>query len=109
MNRRQLLYGGSIGMASGVVAKAGTMASPAEDEQPKHRPLDLSNYQPTSMLHVRETRVERARYPVIDIHTHVTEAKNEVNGVPLGSERDFHATPTELIPIMDRKDIRSMV
>ena len=32
---------------------------------------DLSDYQPTSMLHVRETRVERALYPVIDCpHPH---------------------------------------
>jgi predicted TIM-barrel fold metal-dependent hydrolase len=61
------------------------------------------------MLHARETRIERARYPVIDVHTHITESSKSINGVDLGAERDFHATPGELIAVMDRKNIRSMV
>jgi predicted TIM-barrel fold metal-dependent hydrolase len=109
MNRRQLLYGAGIGLASGVAAHAGVMASTSDDEQPKHKVLDLPNYQPASMLHVRETHVARARYPVIDIHTHITESSKEVNGVPMTGERNFYATPDELIQVMDRKNIRSMV
>jgi hypothetical protein len=31
-----------------------------------HKVLDLPDNQPKSMLQSRETRVERARYPVID-------------------------------------------
>ena len=61
MNRRQLLYGTGIGLVSGVVASAGVKASSTNDEQPKPRTLNLPDYQPTSMLHARETRVERAR------------------------------------------------
>jgi len=109
MNRRQLLYGTGIGLVSGAVARAGVKASSMNDEQTKPQILNLPDYQPTSMLHARETRVERARYPVIDIHTHITVSTKEVNGVPLAAERDFLGTPHELIAVMDRKNIRSMV
>ena len=34
--------------------------------------LDISRYQPKSMLHVPETKVPRSRFPVIDFHTHLT-------------------------------------
>lgn len=109
MNRRQLLYGTGMGLVSGVAVRAGVKPSPRDDEQPKPAMLNLPDYQPTSMLHARETRVERARFPVIDIHTHITESSKSINGVDLGAERNFHATPGELIAVMDRKNIRSMV
>jgi predicted TIM-barrel fold metal-dependent hydrolase len=109
MNRRQLLYGTGMGLVSGVAAHAGVKPSPRDDEQPKPAMLNLPDYQPTSMLHTRQTRVERARFPVIDIHTHITESSKSVNGVDLGAERDFHAAPGELIAGMERKNIRSMV
>jgi predicted TIM-barrel fold metal-dependent hydrolase len=109
MNRRQLLYGTSLGLISGVVAHAGARETATNDEQPKPKTLDLPDYQPTSMLEVRETHVEQARYPVIDIHTHITECSKEVNGVCLAAEHNFHAAPEELITVMNRKDIRSMV
>lgn len=109
MNRRQLLYGTGMGLVSGVAARAGVNASPGDDEQSKPAVLNLPDYQPTSMLHTRETRVERARFAVIDIHTHITESSKSINGVDLGAERNFHATPGELIAVMNRKNIRSMV
>jgi predicted TIM-barrel fold metal-dependent hydrolase len=109
MNRRQLLYGTGMGLVTGVAARAGVKASPGNDERLKPATLNLPDYQPTSMLHARETRVERARFPVIDVHTHITESSKSINGVDLGAERDFHATPGELLAVMDRKNIRSMV
>jgi len=109
MNRRQLFQGAGIGLACGVVSQVEALASTASAETPKAGTLALSDYQPRSMLHVRETRVERARYPVIDIHTHITVSSKEVNGVPLAAERDFLGTPEELIAVMDRKNIQSMV
>jgi predicted TIM-barrel fold metal-dependent hydrolase len=109
MNRRQLLYGTSIGLMSGAVARATGIVPNTKEEQPKPAVLNLPDYQPTSMLQVRESRVERSRYPVIDIHTHVTVSSNEVAGVSLASERNFLGTPEELIAVMDRKNIRSLV
>ena len=34
--------------------------------------ITLEEFEPKSMLHVPESHVDRARFPVIDIHTHVT-------------------------------------
>lgn len=39
--------------------------------KPEARPLALSDFQPKSMLVVPEHKIERARFPIIDVHTHV--------------------------------------
>jgi predicted TIM-barrel fold metal-dependent hydrolase len=109
MNRRQLFSGAAAGLAASVVAHGGESAFANREEQSKPERLSLSDYQPTSMLHTRETRVERALYPVIDVHTHITESSKSANGVELAAERNVYATASELIPVMDRKNIRSMV
>src|SRR5581483_9544331 len=62
-----------------------------------------------SMLHVRETRIERSRYPAIDIHTHISVAKKSEKGVELSAERKYLGTPQELLAVMDRKNLRAMV
>lgn len=109
MNRRQLLYGTGLGLVSGVVARAGVSAAPPVEEHPKPQVLDLPDYQPVSMLHVRETVVEKPRYPVIDFHTHITFSAKGEKGVPMVAERRFAATPEELLAVMDSKNIHSMV
>jgi len=45
-----------------------------------------ADFQPKSMLHVPETKVPRSRYPVIDIHTHLSIRAKSVNGVGLGKK-----------------------
>ncbi|MCS6951858.1 MAG: amidohydrolase family protein [Bryobacterales bacterium] len=75
----------------------------------KGRPLDLSEYQPRSMLRVPEHIIEKPRFPVIDIHTHLSWAAKSDKGVPLTEERRYPAEPEELLPIMDRRNIRAMV
>ena len=72
-------------------------------------PLPLSQYEPTSMLHVRETRVERARYAAIDIHTHISVSKKSEKGVAVAAARQFLGTPHELLTVMERKNLRAMV
>lgn len=109
MNRRQVLYGTGLGLAAGIAAHAGIEAPPSNEEQTRPGALKLADYRPTSMLHLRETRVQRARYPVIDIHTHITESNRSVNGVCLAGERNFYAPAEEVLPVMERKNIRSMV
>jgi predicted TIM-barrel fold metal-dependent hydrolase len=71
--------------------------------------LDLSEFQPKSMLHVPETKVERSRYPVIDVHTHLSFRAQVKNGVGIGERLDFLTTPEAVLPVMDRKNIRVMV
>lgn len=109
MNRRELLYGTGIGLLSGVAAHAGVSSSAPIDEEPKPKALDLSDYQPTSMLHVRETHVEKSRYPVIDFHTHISFSAKGEKGVPMVPELKYNAAPEELLQVMDSKNLRSMV
>jgi hypothetical protein len=85
----------------------------ADDSEAPHietpgswQPLDLSEFEPHSMLEVKSTTVERPRYPVIDMHAHMSFSAKVVNGVHLAEERQYFGTPEELIPVMDRKNVR---
>jgi predicted TIM-barrel fold metal-dependent hydrolase len=80
-----------------------TAASAFADE------VQLKDYRPKSMLHVKGTTVERAKYPVIDIHSHLSFSSRGEKGVALAEERRYLATPEELLAVMDRRDIRAMV
>jgi len=71
--------------------------------------LELADFQPKSMLHVPESTVPRSRYPLIDIHTHLSIRAKSVNGVGIGEGMQFLARPETLLPVMDRKNIRFMV
>jgi len=109
INRRQWLCG--VGMMAGAAVQSGSiLASSARDPQKtEHCPLALSEFAPTSMLQVPESHVERARFPLIDFHTHITTSAKSESGVALTSDRKFLATPEELLAVMDRKNIKAMV
>lgn len=109
INRRQWLYG--VGIMAGAVAQSGRgLAMRSEQSQEtQHRPLDLAEFVPTSMLQVHESRVERAQFPLIDFHTHITTSAKSEKGVALASDRKFLSTAEELLAVMDRKNIRAMV
>jgi predicted TIM-barrel fold metal-dependent hydrolase len=74
-----------------------------------HHRLELSEFEPISMLKVRESRVERARFPVIDFHTHISRSAKSQNGVAISAERRYSGSPESLVAVMDRKNIRTMV
>ncbi len=71
--------------------------------------LPLKDFQPRSMLHVAETRRPKARFPVIDIHTHLCWAAKTERGVPLSEERSHLALVSELLGVMDSSNIRLLV
>lgn len=71
--------------------------------------LRLSDYAPRSMLQVERTRIERPAFPVIDVHTHLSWMAQTRSGVSVGEEMIWFADPAELLPLMDRKGIRTMV
>jgi predicted TIM-barrel fold metal-dependent hydrolase len=109
MDRRKMLRRAGAGLIVGAIAP-GAAAAPRQGAEPDKLPsLALSDYEPKSMLQVRETRVERSRYPVIDFHTHITVSAHEVRGIPLAAERTYLSDPSELIAVMDRKNIHTMV
>jgi predicted TIM-barrel fold metal-dependent hydrolase len=107
MNRRQWLYG--AGLVAGASHLAQAMPEGQAERPPAPKPLDLSQYEPTSMLRVHESRVERAKYPLIDIHTHISVSTKSEAGVELSGDRQYLGNPQELLSVMDRKDIRAMV
>jgi predicted TIM-barrel fold metal-dependent hydrolase len=108
IDRRGWLY--SMGLLAGAVAEPKLFAAaPAQDPAPKGKPLDISQYAPKSMLRVKETSVPRSRFPVIDIHTHISESTRYEKGVALSPDREYPETPQELLQVMDRKNIRAMV
>ena len=102
MNRRQL-------MKTVPAAVAGISMKPAMGQSPKNSPkggvLPLEQYEPKSMLHTVETHVPRARFPLIDFHTHLTWS-GELSGK---DEVKLIEKPEELLPVMDRKNIHTMV
>ena len=106
--RRQVLGAGLGMMAVPRAGAAAPAAVPVETSRTK-MPLDLSDFQPRSMLHVRETVVERARFPVIDIHAHLGWAARDTGGVSLGEEMTFLAPPDALLKVMDRKNVKTLV
>ncbi|HUQ91235.1 MAG TPA: amidohydrolase family protein [Bryobacteraceae bacterium] len=75
----------------------------------QNKPLDLTQFEPRSMLQVRETPVVKARFPVIDIHTHLSWAAKAEKGVSLVGDRKFIVPPKDLLTVMDAKNLRTMV
>lgn len=72
---------------------------PAETQATPDTPLALKEFQPKSMLRVPEHKVARAKFPVIDVHTHLSRSDGT----------RYLATPQELLEVMDRKNVRMMV
>ena len=107
INRRQWLYG--MGLVAGAGMQVGRAASVPAENAPQPVPLELSQYEPRSMLHVDESRVERSRFPLIDFHTHLSGSTKSEKGVELSPDREYLGTPQELLAVMDRKNIRAMV
>jgi predicted TIM-barrel fold metal-dependent hydrolase len=90
-------------------AVAGASMKPAMGQSRKNAPKDgvlpLEQYEPKSMLHATETHVPRSRFPLIDFHTHLTWS-GELSGK---DEVKLIEKPEELLPVMDRKNIHTMV
>ena len=109
INRREWLY--RMGMMAGTIAQPGTSfaVTQKQSRESKHHPLELSEFEPQSMLEVHESHVERAQFPVIDFHTHITMSVKSENGVELSAARKYLGTPEFLLPVMDRRNIRAMV
>jgi predicted TIM-barrel fold metal-dependent hydrolase len=60
------------------------------------------------MVNLKETQVVKARYPVIDIHTHLSFSARVEHGVSLSPERQFTAEPEALLPVMKHCNLRAL-
>ena len=95
----------------GAAAQPGSTFAASEESAPQaaQQSLALSEFSPKSMLHVHETQVARARFPVIDFHTHITRSAKSLHGVSLATDRVYLGGSEELLAVMDRKNVRTMV
>ncbi len=107
ISRRQWLYG--MGLVAGSGTQVGRALDTAAKKEAPPAPLELSRYEPRSMLQVHESHVERSRFPVIDFHTHISGSTQSERGVELSPDREYLGTPQELLAVMERKNIRAMV
>ena len=107
INRRQWLYG--IGALAGAGTEIGWAAPDTAEDKRAPSPLELSRYEPRSMLQVHESYVQRAKFPVIDFHTHISISAKSEKGVDLSPDRQYLGSPQELLAVMDRKNIQAMV
>ncbi|MGH9469901.1 MAG: hypothetical protein ACRD1N_06115, partial [Terriglobia bacterium] len=73
MNRRRWLASlGGLLAASSVPESSSAEAGRPQQSPAKAGEITLSEFQPKSMLRVAETNVPRARFPVVDVHTHLS-------------------------------------
>ncbi|MEP7363179.1 MAG: amidohydrolase family protein [Acidobacteriota bacterium] len=99
MRRRNFLATGLVSAPAAVLAQNATRPT----VKPKPQPLDLTQFEPKSMVHVRETHLERSKFPLIDIHTHLTW------GDPQGKTASLLMPVPELLAVMDRRNLRMLV
>ena len=74
-----------------------------------HGDVLLKDFQPRSMLRVARTTIERPRFPVIDLHTHLSWSATVRSGVATGERMQYFADAADVLPVMDRKGVRMMV
>jgi len=109
LNRREWLGLAAIGFGTPTVLQARQEREEKTPEVDKagrgRKPLALRDYEPKSMLHVAETKVARSRFPVIDFHTHLSWlGRGAQSGKP-----QFLAKPGEVLAVMDRKNLQTIV
>ena len=88
-----------------VTALASSRLSAQQQDKNPPQPLSINDFEPKSMLHVKETNVPRARFPVIDFHTHLS----FTNTAGQTEKANFRAKRDEILPVMDSKNIHTMV
>jgi predicted TIM-barrel fold metal-dependent hydrolase len=97
------LAGNAAGEKKAAPAKK---AAAAKNAVPKDD-LPLRLYEPKSMLHVPETKVPKAKFPVIDIHTHLSFSSSLESTLSGKDDKPtFTAKLDEILPVMDRKGLQ---
>ena len=71
--------------------------------------LPIDQFEPKSMLTAARTPMKGPLFPVIDFHAHLSWSAQGENGVSLTGERKFICEPKDLLPVMDRQKLRTLV
>ena len=102
MTRRDWLA--SLGLLAAGRAWPQTSSAQADPQAEKKAPIPLTDFEPRSTLQVPQSRVTKARFPVIDVHSHLAWSAPDGSGpvTPL-------ARPEYVLEVMDRHNVRAMV
>jgi len=80
-------------------AASGQIGYKSDPKAEQKKTLLLRDFHPQSMLHVKETPVPRAKFPVFDVHQHLNDARGIGTRMP----------PQEAVALMDQLNIKSVV
>ncbi len=105
INRRQMLWSFAAATLGAPVISRAIQAMVNTQQDRDKSSLPLKDYEPRSMLRVKESKIERARFPVIDFHTHLS--FTDRNAKPEKSVS--RAKREEILTVIDRKNVRTMV
>jgi predicted TIM-barrel fold metal-dependent hydrolase len=110
LTRRACLSGLGLGFTAGLPARteARRPAPPAPESQATAGGLRLEDFQPRSMLAVPEHPIDRAKFPVVDVHTHPTGRPTE-QGIPRGEAIAVRNQPADLLDMMRARNLRTLV
>ena len=105
LNRRAWFASVGAGLAVAAPAARAAQARPATPAAPAGTgALTLDDFHPRSMLVVPEHPVERARFPVVDFHTHPTFRAGASRACRRVKRSTSSSPPAELLPLMDRSE-----
>ncbi len=106
LSRREWLTAAAALTAGGGM----THAKPASQQRAdQDRVLRLPDFEPRSMLHVPESPVQKARFPVVDFHTHLSWSPSFSDQNASGGNFTPAAPLDEILPVMERQNLRLMV
>jgi predicted TIM-barrel fold metal-dependent hydrolase len=103
LNRRRWLASFAAATTASSLHFRGFARQQSGRQQAGQEKLPLEGYVPKSMLHVPQTKVPRARFPVIDFHTHLSWTPRD------GQRPNHNTTPEKALEVMDRRNVRVMV
>jgi predicted TIM-barrel fold metal-dependent hydrolase len=107
-NRREWLTVASGGLVLPAIGSSAEGAGAGQQPARSGGSVPLDEFQPESVLKVRVTRVERPRYPVIDVHTHLSWSRGGA-GSQDPQAVTVLAPASEILAVMDRKGVQMMV
>jgi predicted TIM-barrel fold metal-dependent hydrolase len=86
-------------LSTSVTAQQTSIGYQAAPDADSKKTILLKDFQPTPTLHAAAHEIQRAKFPVIDVHTHTNDA------VGIGDRVD----PKEMVARMDRLNIKTIV
>jgi predicted TIM-barrel fold metal-dependent hydrolase len=110
LTRRGWLSGVGLGFAAALPARPeARQQAPSAPGAQAEEGLRLQDFRPRSMLSVPAHPVDRAKFPVVDVHTHPTGRARNQGGVPRGEAVAVRNQPADLLRMMDARNLRTLV